>query len=345
MLQNESVLFPVRRAHWYVPRRPHSCATPGCVDSQGDAYYVAPNPDFGATFTYYLAEEIKSLKDQRRAREEPLEDANDDVRFASWERIEEEQLEDAPAVVFTVSDNAGNVIRHIEGPVSAGFHRVSWDLRYPALHPFVPEDERRESDSRAGVLVAPGRYRVAMQKRVDGNLTGLGETQTFEAVSIRTPTLEGSSQEERIVFQRQVDEIGRAVAGSLGSIDAVLAELDAVKNVVGRSTADMALYAQANSLAQRLQRERDRLAGNSTRGSFAAPEPMSVNARLRHAAYNPHANAYGPTDTQQQSLIIARSLYGNVSDVLRDLVDVEYASLKDAADAAGVPWTPGRGVQ
>ena len=87
-LANGSVLFPVRRTHWYVPRRPHSCATPGCVDSQGDAYYVAPNPPFGAVFTYYLAEGRKSLADQRKAAEKPLLDANEDIDFPDWSRID-----------------------------------------------------------------------------------------------------------------------------------------------------------------------------------------------------------------------------------------------------------------
>ena len=345
MLENDTVLFPVRRAHWYVPRRPHSCATPGCVDSQGDAYFVAPNPDFGAIFTYYLPEKLNTMKDERRKAEKELEENNEDVEFVSWDRIENEQLEDAPAIVFTVSDTDGNVIRHIEGPVDAGFHRVSWDLRYPAVHPFVPEEERRDSDSRAGVLVAPGRYRVSMQRRVDGELQDLNQTQTFDAVSIRNPTLPGASQEERIVYQQQVDELIRATSGSIGSIDAVLAELDAIKNVLGRSTASTALYEQANDIRQRAQRQRDRLAGNSTRSSFGAPGPMSVNARLQHAAYNPHANAHGPTATQRQSLSIARDAYRSVSAELRQIVDTEYGQLKRALDAASVPWSPGRGIQ
>lgn len=345
MLQNDTVLFPVRRAHWYVPRRPHSCATPGCVDSQGDAYYVAPNPDFGAVFTYYLPESLKSLTDQRLDDEKERTAANEDVAFPSWDRIASEQLEDAPAMVFTVADAQGNVIRHIEGPAEAGFHRVAWDLRYPALHPFVPDAERRDPDSRAGVLVAPGSYRVSMRQRVNGRLTDLGQTQSFEAVSIRKPTLQGSSQEERIVFQQQVDEINRAAAGTQQSIDAVLVELEALKDVIGRSTADPAMYAQAQSLKERIQQQRNRLAGNATRSSFAANEPMSVTARLRHAAYNPHANAHGPTATQRESLRIARSLYTDIGTALARLINIEYGSLKSAADTAGVPWSPGRGVQ
>lgn len=345
MLENDTVLFPVRRAHWYVPRRPHSCATPGCVDSQGDAYFVAPNPDFGAVFTYYLPQKLSNMKDERRKGEKTLEANNEDVEFPSWERIEEEQLEDAPAIVFTVSDLEGNVIRHIDGPVDAGFHRVAWDLRYPAVHPFVPEEERRESDSRAGVLAAPGSYRVSMYRRINGELEDLGQSQVFEAASIRNPTLPGSSQEERIVYQRQVDELVRATTGSIGSIDAVLIELDAIKNVLGRSTANASLYEQATTIKQQTQRQRDRLAGNPTRSSFGAPGPMSVTARLQHAAYNPHANAYGPTATQRQSLNIARSLYQDVSGQLRQIVDGDYGRLKSALDAAGVPWSPGRGIQ
>ena len=345
MLDNDTVLFPVRRAHWYIPRRPHSCATPGCVDSQGDAYYVAPNPDFGATFTYYLPEEIRSLEDQRLEAEKPLKADNEDVQFASWERIEEEQLEDGPAIVLTVSDMSGNTVRHIEGPVKAGFHRVSWDLRYPALHPFVPESERNETDSRVGVLVAPGTYRVSMHSRFDGELTDLNQSQTFQAVSIRNPTLPGSSQDERIVFAQQVDELVRANAGTIDTIDEVVESIGAIKNVVQRSTADMALYAQAVSIEQRVTQQRDRLAGNSTRSSFGAPRPMSVNARLRHAAYNPHANAHGPTETQRMSLTIARSVYDDVAGELRQLIDGEFQTLQQALDDAGVPWTPGRGIQ
>ena len=136
-----------------------ACSTVGCVGSQGDAHYVAPNPDFGATFTYYLPESTQSTKDARREAEKELEADNEDVTFPSWEALDAERLEDGPAIVFRVSDTDGNVIRYIEGSTDAGFHRVSWDLRYPALHPFVPEADRRDNDSRAGVLLtcAPGR--------------------------------------------------------------------------------------------------------------------------------------------------------------------------------------------
>ena len=344
MLENDTVLFPVRRAHWYVPRRPHACSTPGCVDSQGDAYYVAPNPDFGAMFTYYLPEALQTGKDARREAEKELEGSNEDVTFASWEDLDAERLEDSPAIVFRVADMDGNVIRYLEGPVEAGFHRLNWDLRYPALHPFVPEDEREDDDSRAGVLVAPGRYQVSMHRRIDGVLTDLGQTQTFEAVSIREPTLEGTSQDERIAFTRQVDELNRAVRGTLEAIDEIVADLQAAQDVLGRSTAEAALYDRTNTLRQSLLQQRDRLAGDSVRGSYAAARPMPVTARINAANFSPHWNAHGPTATHQRTLQVARNEYNAVRSALTQLVDRDYEALKNALNAASVPWSPGRGL-
>jgi hypothetical protein len=72
---------------------------------------------------------------------------------------------------------------------------------------------------------------------------------------------------------------------------------------------------------------------------------MTVSARLSHARFQPQTNAYGPTPLQRESLRIARALFDDVNQQLSNLVDVEYAGLKVAMDAAGVPWSPGRGLQ
>ena len=269
---------------------------------------------------------------------------NESVGFPDWDRLGEEEREDAPAIVFTVSDTAGNVIRHIEGPVEAGFHRVAWNLRYPPVDPWILEEERSDFDHPTGVLVAPGTYRVAMYRRVDGQLTALDQNELFELASIREPTLPGSSQNERIAFLRQVDELARAVSGTLNSIDEVQAELDAIKVTLSNSTADMALYARANSIQQRISQLRDRLATNSTRNLFEDPGLMSVGARLANAIYDHNNNAYGPTQTQRETFAIARDAYAEIGPALTALINGEYQSLKRDLNAAGVPWTPGRGV-
>jgi photosystem II stability/assembly factor-like uncharacterized protein len=346
MLQESNVLFPVRKVRWYVPKRPLGCGETNCVGSQGDSFYTAPNPDFGAVLTYYLADGLKSSKDSRREAEKKLEEENQNIAFASWETIVDEEREDAPAVVFTITDANGELVRQIEAPAEAGFHRVAWDLRYPPLQPWVPEIEGEEQREGAGVLVVPGSYVATMHKRVDGVMTTLGQAQSFDVTSVRPdPVLPGSTQEQRVVFESQVDELIRAVAGTLASIDQVVAELDAVKVTLNRSITDGSLYEAANSIQQRLKAARDQLSDNEKRRMFKDLDEMAVQSRLAHARFRPTLSAYGPTPAQRDSLRIARARYDAVVADLSVLVDSEYAVLKEAMDAARVPWTPGRGVQ
>ncbi len=345
MLTDGEVLFPVRTTPWYVPKRLLGCSKPGCKASQGDSHYVAHNPPFGAVFTYYLAEELRSRKDARQENEKEAIENNEDVQFPDWETILVEEREDAPAIVFTVRNAAGTIVRQIEAQAEAGFNRAAWNLRYPELTPWTAEPED-DYFGEGGVLVAPGTYSVTMSKRVDGVLSETGQSQEFEVVSVREdPVLPGSSQEQRVIFESGVDELLRAGNGTVAAIDDIIAELDAVKTTLERSTDSGSFYEIANSIQQRLKAARDRLSNNEQRSFYNDIGEMTLQARLWHARFSPTAQAYGPTPAQRESYRIARDLYDEVVATLTTLVDDEYAGLKEAMDAASVPWTPGRGIQ
>jgi len=345
MLQEDATLFPVRKAPWYVPKRKLGCGEPLCTGSQGDSYFVAPNPDFGAIFTYYLPKALQTSQQARRESEKKLEAENKNVKFAGLDKAIDEQREDAPAIVFTVRNAAGEVVRHVEGPAEAGFHRVAWNLRYPALDAWVPAVIGEEQREGAGVLVVPGTFSVSMQKRVDGVLTDLGQSQSFDVVSIRESTLPGGTQEQRVVFESQLDELRRAADGTIKAIDRTSAELDAIKQTLVRSRADTALYEIADSIQERMLAERDRLIRNEISSFFQESSDVTLTERLWHARFNAASTAYGPTPSQRTSYAIGRRLYDDVVQRLGVLVDTEYEGLKEALDMAEVPWTPGRGVQ
>jgi hypothetical protein len=188
-------------------------------------------------------------------------------------------------------------------------------------------------------------FSVSMQQRVDGIVTDLGQSQDFELVSIREPTLPGSTQGQRVVFESQVDELSRAGNGTVQAIDRISAEIDAIKQVLTRSMADPSLYEIADSIQERMLDQRDRLSQNSTRDVFKDWTGVSLQERLFHARFIPDAGAYGPTPAQRSSYDIGRTLYDDVVENLTGLVDMEYAVLKDALDMAKVPWSPGRGIQ
>jgi len=345
-LAGETVLFPVRDAAWYVPRDSLGCGTPGCRSTQGAGFYVAPNPPFGAVFTYYLPEKIRSREEQRQEREKELKLEGAPIPFPDWDAVLAEELEQPPAVWLTVRDAAGEVVRHIEAPAEAGFHRVAWDLRYPDLNRWEPESEEEPSpwEIRHGVLAEPGEYSVTLARRVNGRVETVGEAQSFRVSSIREPVLEGPAQSERVRFDRRVAELGRAVSAAVAAAEELVEETGAIKDVLTRSTADPALYATAQDIEERARRLSVRLTGHGERAEMGDAQPVSISRRLNVAGFGNTKNAYGPTGTQRTSLEIAEAEFAEVKQALDQLLEVELAGLKERLNAAGVPWSPGRGV-
>ncbi|HEX3110062.1 MAG TPA: glycosyl hydrolase, partial [Thermoanaerobaculia bacterium] len=117
---NEATLFPTRDAELYVERA--QLGLPG-HGFEGESYFTAPNPPFGAVFTYYLKDELKSRRKQRQEQEDKIsqekgnEPAKPELPTVEQLRAEERELE--PAIVMIVSDETGNVIRRVTGPTKA----------------------------------------------------------------------------------------------------------------------------------------------------------------------------------------------------------------------------------
>jgi photosystem II stability/assembly factor-like uncharacterized protein len=167
----EAMVFPIKKAWMYIQAGPLGW---GEKASQGASFYTAPNPPFGATFTYYLRESLKTKKSLRHKEESKLAKDSSDVFYPTWEALKAEDREEKPAVVLTIRDDQGNVIRRIDGETSKGLHRTTWDLKYPG---FSPTKLDEDSD---GPMALPGKYTVSIDKRVDGVLTELVAPTEFE---------------------------------------------------------------------------------------------------------------------------------------------------------------------
>ena len=55
-------------------------------------------------------------------------------------------------------------------------------------------------------------------------------------------------------------------------------------------------------------------------------------------------STYGPTPTHRRQFEIAKDQFAALREQLTQLVDTDLPALEAQLDAAGVPWTPGRGV-
>jgi hypothetical protein len=172
-LAQNAVLFPVKSAPLYVESTP--LGLPG-ASFQGHGYYMAANPPFGATFTYYLKDAIESRKTVRQKAEAALAKKNADVPFPAWDTLKVEDRQEDPAVVVTVSDANGQVVRRFTAPATAGIV----ESRGPST-PADRPNQRTAVQSRSGFpfisprrVPPPGTYQVSLLKRVDGVFTALG---------------------------------------------------------------------------------------------------------------------------------------------------------------------------
>jgi photosystem II stability/assembly factor-like uncharacterized protein len=342
-LQSEAILFPMKKSWMYMESRPL-----GLRDKafQGDSFYAAENPPFGAVATYYLKDELLSLKDERRKEETRVEGEGGTLRYPGFSELRAEDREEPPAIVVTVKDATGKVVRRLEGPVTQGFHRVAWDFRFPDSRPTRLVDRPPDNpfvEAPIGPMVVPGSYVVSLAKRVDGVETPLGEPRTFEAQALGTASLPAEDKAALLEFQQETASLQRAILGAVRVADDTANRLALVTKAILQATSvDPGLLQEARDLQNRLRDVDVALSGDDTIRSRSEPTPPSIAERIDDVVSGHWTSTSAPTGTQHEAFRIAGAELTPVLENLRGLVETDLPALEKKLDAAGVPWTPGR---
>jgi photosystem II stability/assembly factor-like uncharacterized protein len=342
MLEQEAGLYPVKSTPMYIESSPMGVPERGFL---GSSFYVAPNPPFGAVFTYYLKDDLKTRKKQRQEQEKTLEKEGGTLVYPTWEALRAEEREQAPSMLLTVMDEEGNVVRRLTAPAKAGYHRIAWDLRFPPSSPTqlqagAPNPFQGEPQ---GPMVAPGKYKVMLAKQVDGVVTPIGEAQTFEAVPLGMATLGAQDQASQLAFQRKTAGLQRAVMGATEALDEAQERLKYVQRaILDTPKADIKLSQQARALELRLQDIEEKLTGDPVLASRNEPTPPAIVDRVQGIIFGHWASSSEATRTFQDDYAIAAAEFAPVLADLRQAIGVDLKSLEDQLETLGAPWTPGR---
>jgi photosystem II stability/assembly factor-like uncharacterized protein len=340
--QKEATLFATPDAELFIPRTP--LGLPG-KSFQGDSYFMAPNPPFGAVFTYYLKEELKSRKKTRWAEEAKIEKAggNEPPPYPTWEQLRAEEREIDPAIALVVSDERGNVIRRVNGPVKAGFHRVAWDLRFPPPAPIeLTEPERDPFDTPiTGPLVVPGTYNVQLMKIIDGVETPVGEKQSFNVVPLYASTWNASERLGVLEYQKRAARLQREVLGAQKATSDALTRVQYIRRALAEiEGSDAQLAARVNALDTELRNISEIISGDPIRQQRQEPSPPGLTDRMNNAVAG-LGTTQPPTQTHRQSLEIAERDLATVASRLQKAM-AEMTAIEQQLNALGAPWTPGR---
>ncbi len=340
-LTEEAALFPVKDPWMYIPSRPLGW---GEKAEQGHAFFTAPNPPFGAVFTYYLKDGYRSARDIRREAEKALQKTGEPVYYADWDDLRQEDWSEPPEVFVRVTDAEGNVVRRIAGPTGTGFHRIAWDLRYPASIPTtrLEDDDPWEPDP-AGPLAAPGRYTAQLFKRVDDSTTALAEPHSFEARLLGTATLPAADRQALVDFQRKAARLQRAVLASADAIDEGMERVGHLERALPMTpTSDDALRDRLRAIELDLHEIQVAFDGDVTIRSRFELVPPSLVQRVQRVMGALWTSTSAPTTTHQRNYEIAAEGFEPALSRLRELLEVTLPAFEQDLDAAGAPWTPGR---
>ena len=313
--------------------------------SIGDAFFTAPNPPFGAVFTYYLKDGLKSRKETRREREIEIENEGGDTPYPSWDALRAEDREQEPAMYVVVRDTGGSIVRQVSANSDKGLHRSAWDLRLPSPEPInlAPEEDRPSwIPDPVGPMVLPGQYTARLAIERDGMLQETGAPQAFTVKSLEASPEITDDRSALQAFQLEVAGLQRAVAGSSAAIAELQNRIAHVRAaIVATPTAGDAERDVLQQVAAALADVTVAISGDATVSGRNEPAPMSIASRASNLYYNLAISQSPAGGNYKDSFAVAA---GEFTVALRSLgrIESDLAALEQALEIKGAPWTPGR---
>lgn len=300
LVRSEAKLFNTKTALAYNQKPGHGFSEKG---SQGASYFTAKNPPLGATFTYYLKNSYKTLKQIRKEKEQKLNKENKDIEFPGWENLEKEEQQYEPIVWLNIFDSKNNLVNKIKALNTKGFNRVTWDLRYPIQSTINSQKDLPKSERR-GFLAPPGEYYAKLSKEVDGKITDITETVKFEVKRLYKSSIPAPSSEDIFTYSKQLNELSKNLSAANIRLDNSLKKVKALQFVSNKIN-NNELKGKLNRIRESLNKLNKKLTGKSIKDEIGEKSPPSVIDRYRAAFSGSQNYTYGPTETNIKSYDIA----------------------------------------
>lgn len=334
-LEKQAHIYPIKDALMFIEDRSKARR------SLGETFYRADNPPFGATFTYYFKEPIKTKKQLRKDKSKDEKDKEETtIDYPSFAELKSEDLEESPSLMFVIEDMSGNVIRMLKAPNKAGVNRITWDLRrYSASSVTKKTDINKHS----GLPVVPGDYFVKMYKSEDGKLTLIAGPEKFTCKPLHNTTLPAENMREYADFIDKAHKLQLNVSNVEEYLKQINNRIKLLKKTIKAThNTDPNLLAAIRNIEYDFVLMNDLMNGDDSKSKRNANQTPSISNRLGTMLYSLWFTRSAPTTTNKQVYNIIEKQTKELMTGLNKLVNEDIKAIENKLDEIGAPWTPGR---
>jgi hypothetical protein len=336
-----ATIFPVKEGVIYNPSVPlgHKGKS-----FQGVGFYNAENPPIGATITYFLKDDYKSLKDIRKEREKEAMKAGKNVYYPSADSIRMEDNEEAPYTVMMIRDSKNNIIRKLKLGASKGLYRITWDGRYSKPGPvsfYSPDPDDPYQSDEIGHLALPGTYTAQLYLVKNGKSEKLSEMQSFSIKPAVTPSIK-SDNEMLLAFYNKADQLKNDIGATANYLNALNEKIKNIKQALMQSNInDDALMIEVNKIETNLKTTNIDFFGDGSLARREFETLPGITGLIDNIIGNLYTYSGGATGTYEKTFDLALAKFRNAYNAVRTAKsDLEI--LEKKLDEAGIVNTPGR---
>ena len=213
--KNEANVLPIKPVVLYHEASPLGYGGAGFL---GSGYYMADNPKVGATFTYWVKNAPKTLKEQR----EELEKKNSASVYPSKEAIRAEAEEAKPHLSLVIRSSEGKVVRILQAKYVNGLKRCTWDGKLA----------RSSSPDKGSYLAPAGNYSLQLVGVHGTKIDTLTKPLGFNVSHLSNVSLPAEKSVDLVLLQNQLDALQQRMDVVSRQMDEVETRLDRIEKQV-----------------------------------------------------------------------------------------------------------------
>ncbi|NDB35062.1 MAG: hypothetical protein EB023_06880 [Flavobacteriia bacterium] len=327
-MDKKAYMFPTEDALLYIQSDPLGLEGTGF---QGHNLWSATNPSFGATFQLYLKNVSTKLKDVRVEKEKSLEKEKKEVLYPSMAELRKEQLEQAPILVWRISNAMGKEVKRFTTVPAKGISRVTWNLR--------ANSTTNAKGGSNGFLVPEGDYRLEVLLVKNDSIDTLIYNHAFKIKALNNQTLVAKDPVALDIFRKKLAEINRKVQGTeelLGEFESQVTLLESV--VLNYPETNLQWVSALRGLKLSLDSAKVLMYGDQLLSKHEFESAPSLTGRLGMVEYMLYDNTTGYTKSQEQHVQWVEEEYLEIQKRVKGML-LTLELIEEELSKSSIPYT------